>query len=163
MYSLQDVFDKKWVRSKTAKDGVDETIAKYDGEWVLEASAKNALVGDLGLVMKSKAKHAAIATRLKKPFVFEDKVFIVQYELNFQVSSESIAHILSHSVDGTFRRSVDRIPLEEIEVLFYDLRCIKSLHMYGYWTYYHLNSELLVLYSRHCLNNGSKNKLFRTM
>ena len=86
-YSLQDVFDKKWVRSKTAKDGVDETIAKYDGEWVLEASAKNALVGDLGLVMKSKAKHAAIATRLKKPFVFEDKVFIVQYELNFQVSS----------------------------------------------------------------------------
>ena len=117
MYSLQDVFDKKWVRSKTAKDGVDETIAKYDGEWVLEASAKNALVGDLGLVMKSKAKHAAIATRLKKPFVFEDKVFIVQYELNFQVSSVtkiSRAHLLSHSVDGTFWRSVDRIPLEEI-------------------------------------------------
>ena len=87
MYSLQDVFDNKWIRSKTAKDGVDETIAKYDGEWILEAAAKNALVADLGLVMKSKAKHAAIATRLKKPFVFEDKVFIVQYELNFQVGS----------------------------------------------------------------------------
>jgi hypothetical protein len=36
-------------------------------------------------VMKPKAKHAAIAARLKKPFVFDDKTFIVQYELNFQV------------------------------------------------------------------------------
>ncbi len=37
-------------------------------------------------VMKLKAKHAAIAERLKKPFVFDDKTFIVQYELNFQVT-----------------------------------------------------------------------------
>jgi hypothetical protein len=36
-------------------------------------------------VMKLKAKHAAIAARLKKPFVFDDKTFIEQYELNFQV------------------------------------------------------------------------------
>ena len=36
-------------------------------------------------VMKLKAKHSAIAARLKKPFVFDDKTFIVQYELNFQV------------------------------------------------------------------------------
>jgi hypothetical protein len=79
------VFEKKWIRSKATKDGADEMIAKYDGEWTLEASTKNALVNDLGLVMKSKAKHAAIAARLKKPFVFDDKTFIVQYELNFQV------------------------------------------------------------------------------
>ncbi len=60
-------------------------MAKYDGEWSLEAAARNPLVGDLGLVMKSKAKHAAIAARLKKPFHFNDAVLIVQYELNFQV------------------------------------------------------------------------------
>ena len=61
-------------------------MAKYDGEWKLEALTKNQLVNDLGLVMKSKAKHAAIAARLKKPFVFDDKTLIIQYELNFQVS-----------------------------------------------------------------------------
>ena len=63
-----------------------ESVAKYDGEWKLEALTKNQLVNDLGLVMKSKAKHAAIAARLKKPFVFDDKTLIIQYELNFQVS-----------------------------------------------------------------------------
>jgi calnexin len=57
------VFEKRWIQSKAAKDGVDESMAKYDGEWKLEAASKNALLNDLGLVMKSKAKHAAIATR----------------------------------------------------------------------------------------------------
>jgi hypothetical protein len=36
-------------------------------------------------VMKLKAKHTAIAARLKKPFVFDDKTFIVQYKMNSQV------------------------------------------------------------------------------
>jgi len=59
----------------------------------LEAAAKNPLSGDLGLVMKSKAKHAAISARLKKPFHFIDETFIVQYELNFQVPfKDSTAH-----------------------------------------------------------------------
>ena len=82
---IQDIFEKRWIKSKAVKYGVDVAVAKYDGEWQLEALTKNYLVNDLGLVMKSKAKHAAIATRMKKPFVFEDKVLIVQYELNFQV------------------------------------------------------------------------------
>ena len=46
--------------------------------------------GDLGLVLKSKAKHAAVAAKLKKPFKFLDKVFIVQYEIAFQVSRNSL-------------------------------------------------------------------------
>ena len=36
-------------------------------------------------MLKSKAKHAAIAAKLKKPFKFQEKVFIVQYEIAFQV------------------------------------------------------------------------------
>jgi calnexin len=40
-------------------------VAKYDGEWKLEAMTKNPLVNDLGLVMKSKAKHAAISARCR--------------------------------------------------------------------------------------------------
>ena len=62
-------------------------LFRFDGEWAVEAAEKNALNGDLGLVLKSKAKHAAISSRFKKPFVFKDskKPLILQYEINYQV------------------------------------------------------------------------------
>lgn len=75
----------KWVKSKAKKDDVDETIAKYDGEWSIEPSSDAVLEGDLGLVLKSKAKHHAISSRLVKPFDFSKKQpLIVQYEVKFQ-------------------------------------------------------------------------------
>ena len=67
------------------KEGVEEALAKYDGQWSLEAAQKDPLSGDLGLVLKSKAKHAAISAPLGKIYKFDEKPFIVQYELNFQV------------------------------------------------------------------------------
>ena len=51
----------------------------------MEAAQKDPLSGDLGLVLKSKAKHAAISAPLGKIYKFDEKPFIVQYELNFQV------------------------------------------------------------------------------
>ena len=81
----EGVFEKKWIKSKAMKAGVEEAIAKYDGEWALEKAQKDPLTGDLGLVMKSKAKHAAISAPLGKAFKFNDKPLVVQYELNFQV------------------------------------------------------------------------------
>ena len=78
-------FQKKWIKSKAKKDGVEESIAKYDGEWALEKAQKDPLSGDLGLVLKSKAKHAAISAPLGKIFKFDENPFVVQYELNFQV------------------------------------------------------------------------------
>ena len=79
------MFKKKWIKSQAKKSGAEEALAKYDGEWSLEQAQKDPLNTDLGLVMKSKAKHAAIAAPLGKIFKFDDKPFIVQYELNFQV------------------------------------------------------------------------------
>lgn len=76
-------FEEKWVRS-TAKKGDGE--AAYDGEWAIEAADNPILRNDLGLVMKSKARHSAVASRLVKPFVFHDKPLIVQYEVLLQVS-----------------------------------------------------------------------------
>ena len=81
----EEQFKKKWIKSQAKKAGAEESIAKYDGEWSLEKAQKDPLTGDLGLVMKSKAKHAAISAPLGKVFKFDDKPFIVQYELNFQV------------------------------------------------------------------------------
>ena len=44
--------------------------------------------GDNGLVLKSKAKHAAVAAKLKKPFKFLDRQIVIQYEIAFQVSKK---------------------------------------------------------------------------
>lgn len=81
-------FDNTWLRSEAKKEGVDEDIAKYDGVWAVEAAERLALPGDRGLALKSKAKHAAISAPLKKPFVFINKPFVVQYEVNFQNGQE---------------------------------------------------------------------------
>ncbi|KAK7078682.1 hypothetical protein SK128_008583 [Halocaridina rubra] len=80
--------DTTWVRSQAKKEGVDDDIAKYDGLWSIEAAERLPLTGDRGLVLKSKAKHAAISAHLKKPFVFSNKPFIVQYEVNLQNGQE---------------------------------------------------------------------------
>ncbi|XP_042207234.1 calnexin-like [Homarus americanus] len=90
METFDDVgaFENAWVKSQAKKDGVDEDIAKYDGVWAVESAERMALTGDRGLVLKSKAKHAAIAVALKRPFSFTSKPLVVQYEVNLQNGQE---------------------------------------------------------------------------
>lgn len=89
-YHFVESFDDElgasgWVPSQSKKDDVDEDIAKYDGKWAIESSHDVVLEGDQGLVLKSKAKHSAIAKKLKKPFEFSNKKpLVVQYEVKFQ-------------------------------------------------------------------------------
>ncbi|XP_076683697.1 calnexin isoform X3 [Andrena cerasifolii] len=84
----EEAFKKTWVLSEAKKDSIDEDIAKYDGVWSVEEPKKHAQDGDLGLVLKSKARHAAVSATLTKPFHFKDKPLIVQYEVNFQEGQE---------------------------------------------------------------------------
>ncbi len=49
------------------------------GKWEVESLKENKVPGDLGLVLKSRAKHHAISALLNKPFVFKDKPLIVQW------------------------------------------------------------------------------------
>ncbi|XP_076274124.1 calnexin-like isoform X1 [Rhynchophorus ferrugineus] len=81
-------FDEKWVRSEAKKYGLTDEISKYDGVWSVEPAIKDALKGDLGLALKSKAKHAAISAPLVRPFVFDTKPLIVQYEVLLQDGQE---------------------------------------------------------------------------
>jgi calnexin len=46
------------------------------------------LKGDNGLVLKSKAKHAAISASLDRPFFFTNKPLIVQYDVTLQNGQE---------------------------------------------------------------------------
>lgn len=81
----EDIIGSKWIKSQAKKEDVEEEIAKYDGSWSIESSRDSVLEGDKGLVLKSKAKHHAISSRLVKPFHFsQDKPLVVQYEVKFQ-------------------------------------------------------------------------------
>lgn len=73
-----------WVVSSAKKDDTDEEIAKYDGKWAVEEMRESKLPGDRGLVLKSRAKHHAISAQLLRPFTFDTKPLVVQYEVNFQ-------------------------------------------------------------------------------
>ncbi|XP_060035036.1 calmegin isoform X3 [Erinaceus europaeus] len=73
-----------WVLSKAQKDEADAEISIYDGRWEIEELKENAVPGDRGLVLKSRAKHHAVAAVLAKPFIFAEKPLVVQYEVNFQ-------------------------------------------------------------------------------
>jgi len=73
-------FLTRWVQSKAKKD---DAVAKYDGKWSVEEPVNNPLINDNGLVLKSKAKHHAISSKLHESFVFSDKPFIAQYEVRF--------------------------------------------------------------------------------
>jgi calnexin len=82
----------------------------------VETASKDPLSGDSGLVVKSKAKHAAISAKLKKPFTFnakDNKPFIVQYELNFQDGQDcggGYIKLLSHEKNLDLRQFTDKTP-----------------------------------------------------
>ncbi|XP_068590749.1 calmegin isoform X2 [Cebidichthys violaceus] len=82
--TFDDGFLESWQLSKTVKGDADDDIAKYDGKWAVEQLKENKVPGDMGLVLKSRAKHHAISAMLNKPFVFQDEPLVVQYEVNFQ-------------------------------------------------------------------------------
>ncbi|XP_048343873.1 calnexin [Sphaerodactylus townsendi] len=73
-----------WILSKAKKEDTDDEIAKYDGKWEVQEMKETKLPGDKGLVLLSRAKHHAISAKLTKPFIFDTKPLIVQYEVSFQ-------------------------------------------------------------------------------
>ncbi|XP_068702303.1 calnexin-like [Montipora foliosa] len=87
-FAKRSEFESRWMTSEAKKDGVDADISKYDGEWSFEEPVTKLFTGDLGLVLKSKARHHAISAMLKRPFEFKDKPFVVQYEVKFQQAME---------------------------------------------------------------------------
>lgn len=83
-FDSKESFGKRWTLSEAKKDGAEESIAKYDGKWEIAEPKSNPIDGDLGLILKSKAKHHAVASELDKPFEFKGKPLVVQYEVRFQ-------------------------------------------------------------------------------
>ncbi|KAK2165398.1 hypothetical protein NP493_1367g01027 [Ridgeia piscesae] len=106
-------FKEKWVKSEAKKDGVEDNIAKYDGEWKLEEPKDNALKGDLGVVLKSKAKHHAISRLLDTPYEFSASPLVVQYEVKFQNGLDcggGYIKLLTQSSDLNLKKFTDKTP-----------------------------------------------------
>ena len=49
------------------------------GKWSVEQLKENKVPGDQGLVLKSRAKHHAIAAMMDKPFIFQDEPLVLQW------------------------------------------------------------------------------------
>uniref|UniRef100_H3DQ83 Calnexin n=2 Tax=Tetraodon nigroviridis TaxID=99883 RepID=H3DQ83_TETNG len=66
-----------------------------------------------GLVLKSRAKHHAISTLLLRPFTFNTKPLIVQYEVSFQAGIDcggAYVKLLSQTPDLDLDQFVDKTP-----------------------------------------------------
>jgi len=104
----------KWIKSQAKKEGTDDSLAKYDGVWAVESLASDSLQGDTGLVLKSKAKHSAVAAKMTKQFTFVgDKPLVVQYEVAFQSGQEcggGYIKLLSQQPDVDPRKLTDKTP-----------------------------------------------------
>lgn len=103
----------RWQLSMTVKGDADDEIAKYDGKWSVEQLKENKVPGDQGLVLKSRAKHHAIAALLDKPFVFQDESLVIQYEVNFQDGIDcggAYIKLLTDSSDLNLEQFQDRTP-----------------------------------------------------
>ncbi|KAM3181434.1 hypothetical protein ACTXT7_014391 [Hymenolepis weldensis] len=104
---------KNLVLSTAKKDGVDEELAKYDGDWEIEVPPLSAMDKDYSLVLKSERKHHAIAVDLGRDFTFNEDEFVVQYEVRFiegQTCGGAYIKLLSSSPDLNLKNFYDKTP-----------------------------------------------------
>lgn len=142
-------FTSTWIKSEAKKDDTAEEIAKYDGEWEVELPKRVLLPNDLGLVLKSKAKHAAIAARLNRPFVFSDRPLVVQYEVNLQDGQEcggSYIKLLSSGKDTTdLKQFRDKTPYT---IMFGPDKCGNDIKLH--FIFRHINPINGTITEKHC-------------
>ncbi|CAL2036886.1 unnamed protein product [Caenorhabditis brenneri] len=102
-----------WIKSLAKKDDVDSDIAKYNGEWNIGAPTKISIEGDLGLIVKTKARHHAIAAKLDTPFVFGSENFVAQYDVKFEEGQEcggGYLKLLSEGAEKDLANFQDKTP-----------------------------------------------------
>uniref|UniRef100_A0A1B6DDQ8 Calnexin n=1 Tax=Clastoptera arizonana TaxID=38151 RepID=A0A1B6DDQ8_9HEMI len=142
-------FQHKWVKSEAKKEGIDESISKYDGVWAVEQAVRDPLKNDFGLVLKTKAKHAAISAKLDRPFIFKEKPLVVQYEVMFQEGQECggayIKLLSSDSQNTDLKKFHDRTPYT---IMFGPDKCASDYKLH--FIFRHKNPNNGTLSEKHC-------------
>ncbi|CEF67088.1 Calreticulin [Strongyloides ratti] len=100
-FTGKDQLKKTWVVSKAKKEGVDEDISKFDGLWDISEPSNVLIQNDMKLVVKSKAKHHAISSKLNKPFEFKEDSLVIQYEVLYEEGQECGGGYLKLLVKGS--------------------------------------------------------------
>ncbi|XP_050092720.1 calnexin-like isoform X1 [Anopheles aquasalis] len=147
--------EKRWIKSKASKEDVAEDVAKYDGEWKIEQPIRVILSGDYGLVLKSKAKHAAIASHLllNRPFVFKDKPLVLQYEVTLQEGQECGGSYIKLLSDGdNLKQFNDKTPYT---IMFGPDKCGNDVKLH--FIFRHVNPINGSIEEKHC--NKQKERL----
>ena len=106
--------------------------------------------------MKSKAKHSAIAAKLKKPFPFDEKPLIVQYELNFQHGQDcggGYIKLLSHKKGLDLRQFTDKTPYT---IMFGPDKCGSDAKLH--FIFRHINPKNQSVEEKHCKKLGTKER-----
>ena len=104
---------RKWFKSNAKKDGTEADLAMYNGEWYIGMPANVIIENDFGLVVKTKARHHAIAANLRQPFDFSGKPLIVQYEVKYEEGQEcggGYIKLLSSGAEHKISNFHDRTP-----------------------------------------------------
>ncbi|XP_023164641.1 calnexin isoform X2 [Drosophila hydei] len=148
---------KLWVKSQAKKDDIAEEIAKYDGIWSWESPLRIVWPKDKGLVLKSKAKHAAISARLSKQFDFKsNKPLVVQYEVTMQEGQECGGSYLKLLSSGKETEDLttfnDKTPYT---IMFGPDKCGNDVKMH--FIFRHVNPINGTITEKHC--NKPKNRL----
>lgn len=141
--------ERRWVRSQAKKEGISEDIAKYDGEWAFEAPQRDGLRGDGGLVLKSRAKHAAISSPLARPFVFQTRPLVVQYEVILQDGQECGGAYLKLLAEGTGSKDLKEFhDKTEYSIMFGPDKCGNDYKLH--FIFKHRNPINGSLEEKHC-------------
>ncbi|VDM96104.1 unnamed protein product [Thelazia callipaeda] len=112
-FSNPGAIGKKWLLSKGKKDNVEDSIAKFNGEWEIGAPSKVVIDNDLGLIVKTKARHHAIATKFARPFRFVENPLIVQYEVKYEEGQDcggGYVKLLTEGAEKKLEEFTDKTP-----------------------------------------------------
>ncbi|VDL66685.1 unnamed protein product [Nippostrongylus brasiliensis] len=112
-FSRTDTIGKRWIPSTAKKDGVEAEIAKYNGKWEIGAPSEVSIQGDFGLIVRTKARHHAIAAKMDKPFGFAKKPLVVQYEVQYEEGQEcggGYLKLLSEGAEENLAAVQDKTP-----------------------------------------------------
>lgn len=120
---------KRWLVSRAHKEEQD-SVFKYDGLWDFDVPERIIFANDRAIILRSKAKHAAISSKLSRRFDFHNKPLMVQYEVNFQNGMDcggAYIKLLSFSKDLDLNNFHDKTPYT---IMFGPDKCGNDIKMH---------------------------------
>uniref|UniRef100_A0A7E4VF71 Calnexin n=1 Tax=Panagrellus redivivus TaxID=6233 RepID=A0A7E4VF71_PANRE len=104
---------KKWFKSAATVVENGETISVASGNFEIGPPTNVILNGDLGLIVKNRARRHAIASALDKPFEFKGQPLILQYEVKYEEGQEcggGYLKLISASAKNQIKTFTDQTP-----------------------------------------------------